>query len=113
MTDYKVVTSKLRDEAKRWREKAEDAEPILQAVKEAYLSPPAFFVGDLATLVPGAANAALEATYYEEFRAFMEQMIKGAIGEFNQIDRALCGIADEYERTDGINEIDIDKAYHS
>ncbi|MBB5158841.1 hypothetical protein [Saccharopolyspora phatthalungensis] len=112
MTDYKVVTSKLREEAKRWQTKADDTEPILQAVKNAYLSPPAFFVGDLTTLIPGGVNATLEAEQYEEFRAFMERMLQGAITEFNQIDRALWKIADEYDRTDSINEIDIDKAYH-
>ncbi|MDA3646049.1 hypothetical protein LZ318_05690 [Saccharopolyspora indica] len=113
MTGYRAVTGPIRDEAKKWQDKAEETEPIIQAVRDAYLSPTAFFVGDLMTLVPGAANAALEAKYYEEFRAFMERILQEAAAEFHQIHNSLRLIADEYERTDGMNEVDINKAYGS
>jgi hypothetical protein len=111
MADYKVVTQDLRAEAKLWQEKADKAEPIVQAVKDAYLTETAFFVGDLATLGVGLATAALEASQYEEFRAFMEKCLSGAVTEFNQIDVALRAIADEYDRVESVNEIDLRKIY--
>lgn len=109
---FQVVTQKLRDEAKIWQQRADDTQPIVQAVRDAYLSPLAFFVGDLATLGVGIANAELEAGQYEEFRAFMERMLQGAVTEFNQIDETLRKIADEYERTESLNEVDLDKTFH-
>jgi hypothetical protein len=111
MADFKTVTNELRDEAKLWRERADQTEPIVHAVQQAYLSAPAFFVGDLTTLAAGIANAQLEASQYEEFRAFMEKVIQGAVTEFNQIDVTLRKIADEYDRTESVNEIDLKKFY--
>ena len=111
MADYKVVTEKLRAEAKLWQEKADRAEPIVRAVQDTYLTETAFFVGDLATLGVGLATAALGASQYEEFRVFMEKCLTGAVTEFNQIDGALRTIADEYDRAEGINEIDLRKIY--
>jgi hypothetical protein len=111
MADFRVVTSDLRKEAKLWRVKADKAEPIVQAVKETALAASAFFVGDLTTLGAGIVNAELEAGQYEEFRAFMEGVLQGAVTEFNQIDVALRRIADEYDRTDSVNEIDLAKFY--
>ena len=111
MTDFKIVTGALREEAKLWKEKADQAEPIVRAVQDAYLSTSAFFVGDLTTLGAGIANAQLEAHQYEEFRAFMEKAIQGAVTEFNQIDVTLRKIADEYDRTESVNEIDLKKFY--
>lgn len=109
--NFEVVSQKLRDEAKLWDRRADDTQPIVQAVRDAALSPPAFFVGDLTTLVPGIANALLQAHQYEEFRAFMERMLQGALTEFGQIGVTLRKIADEYERTESVNEIDLDKFY--
>jgi hypothetical protein len=111
MADYKVVTQDLRDEAKLWQEKADKAEPIVQAVRDTYLTAPAFFVGDLATLGAGMANAAFEASQYEQFRAFIEKCVAGAVTEFNQIGGALRAIADEYDRTESVNEIELRKFY--
>jgi hypothetical protein len=111
MADFKVVTSDLRKEAKLWQEKADKAEPIVRAVQETYLTASAFFVGDLATLGAGVANAELEAGQYEEFRAFMEKLLQSAVTEFGQIDVTLRKIADEYDRTDSANEIDLEKFY--
>ncbi|MET9227470.1 hypothetical protein [Lentzea sp. NPDC003310] len=111
MADFKVVTSELRKEAKLWQEKADKAEPIVTAVQNAYLSATAFFVGDLATLGAGIVNAELEARQYEEFRVFMEKVLQGAVTEFGQIDVALRRIADEYDRTESVNEIDLAKFY--
>lgn len=111
MADFKVVTSELRKEAKLWQEKADRTEPIVRAVQDAHLSAPAFFVGDLTTLAAGIANAELEAGQYEEFRAFMEGVLRGAVIEFGQIDVALRRIADEYDRTESVNEIDLAKFY--
>jgi len=111
MADFKVVTSDLRKEAKLWRERADKAEPVVQAVRDAYLTAPAFFVGDLTTLAAGIVNAELESGQYEDFRAFMEKVLQGAVTEFNQIDVVLRRIADEYDRTDSANEIDLEKFY--
>ncbi len=111
MAGYEVVTQDLRDEAKLWQEKADRAEPIVRAVRDAYLTETAFFVGDLATLGVGLATAALEASQYEDFRAFIEKCLTGAVTEFNQIDHALRAIADEYERAESVTEIDLRKFY--
>ncbi|GGU26560.1 hypothetical protein [Lentzea flava] len=111
MADFKVVTSELRKEAKLWQEKVDKTEPIVRAVQGAYLSSSAFFVGDLTTLAAGIANAELEAGQYEEFRTFMEKVLQGAVIEFGQIDVALRRIADEYDRTEGANEVDLKKFY--
>jgi hypothetical protein len=111
MADFKVVTSELRKEAKLWQEKADRTEPIVRAVQNAYLSASAFFVGDLTTLAAGIVNAELEAGQYEEFRAFTEKVLQGAVTEFGQIDVALRRIADECDRTESINEIDLAKFY--
>lgn len=109
--EFEVVSRRLRDEAKLWDQRAADAQPIVRAVQDAYLSPPAFFVGDLSTLAAGVANAELEAGQYEEFRLFMEQIVQGAVTEFGQIGATLRKIADEYDRTDSLNETDLDKIY--
>lgn len=111
MADFKVVTSELRSEAKLWQEKADKAEPIVRAVQNAYLSATAFFVGDPATLGVGMVNAKLEADQYEDFRALIEKVLQGAVTEFGQIDVALRRIADEYDRTESVNEIDLAKFY--
>lgn len=113
MADYRVVTAKLRDEAKRWEQWSDDTRPIVQAVQAAYLSPAAFFVGDLMTLGAGLINADLEAGQYEEFRVFMEGMLQGAMTEFNQIGIVLRKIADEYDRIESVTELDIDQTYHA
>ncbi|MGO1052723.1 hypothetical protein [Crossiella sp. CA198] len=111
MTDnYKVVTESLRSEAKLWQQKADQTQPIVQAVKETYLGWTSFFVGDLA-IFPGIANAQIQAKQYAEFRDFMEKVLQGAVTEFNQIDVALRRIAEEYDRTESVNEIDIGKFY--
>ncbi|MBP2471621.1 hypothetical protein JOF53_000493 [Crossiella equi] len=111
--NYKVVTQKLREEAKIWRDKADKTRPIVQSVREAYLGPAAFFVGDLTTLVPGMANATLEAKAYEDFRALIEHLLNGAVVEFDQVDAALRNIADEYDRTESLNELDVDTFFRA
>ncbi|SMD08422.1 hypothetical protein [Lentzea albidocapillata] len=111
MAGYEVVTQDLREEAKLWQEKADRAEPVVQAVRDTHLSAPAFFVGDLATLGAGMVNAAFEASQYEQFRAFIEKCVTGAVTEFNQIDGVLRKIADEYDRTESVNEIELREFY--
>ncbi|MEV6237441.1 hypothetical protein [Lentzea sp. NPDC051838] len=110
--NFQVVTQKLRDEAKIWQQRADETQPIVNAVRDAYLSPLAFFVGDPATLGIGVVNADLEAGQYEEFRAFVERMLQSAVTEFGQIDETLRKIADEYERTESLVEVDLDKTFH-
>ncbi|GLY48386.1 hypothetical protein [Lentzea sp. NBRC 102530] len=111
MAGYEIVTQDLREEAKLWQGKVDRAEPIVQAVRDTYLSAPAFFVGDLATLGAGIANAVFEAGQYEEFRAYIEKCVSGAVTEFNQIDDVLRKIADEYDRTESVNEIELREFY--
>jgi hypothetical protein len=41
----------------------------------------------------------------------MEKCLTGAVTEFNQIDGALRAMADEYDRVEGVNEIDLRKYY--
>ncbi|MDX3657628.1 hypothetical protein PV646_09965 [Streptomyces sp. ID05-26A] len=111
MAGYEVVTQDLREEAKLWQEKSDRAEPIVQAVRDTYLTASAFFVGDLATLGAGMVNAAFEAGQYEQFRAFIEKCVTEAVTEFNQIDGVLRKIADEYDRTESVNEIELREFY--
>ncbi|AXB44783.1 hypothetical protein [Amycolatopsis albispora] len=109
---FKVVTDALRAEAALWQEKADQTQPILQAVKETYLTWTAFSVIDLAVF-PALANAKIQASQYEEFRAFMEQLLQGAATEFNQINDVLRRIADEYDRNESITESDLGKFYEA
>lgn len=75
----------------------------MRAVQETHLSAAAFFVGDL--------SAGFEAAQYEEFRAFMETTLRAAAVEFAQLDVALRDIADEYDRTESVHEIDLARFY--
>ncbi|GGU66767.1 hypothetical protein [Lentzea flava] len=115
---FKIVTPKLRAEGKLWVERAAATRPILQAVQGAHLAPPAFAVFDAVVLgqhglSAAAYNAQKEAANYEAFRGFMEGLLQSAITEFEQIDGTLRKIADEYDRVEDINEIDIDTFFHA
>ena len=110
--DFKVVTQKIRDEAKIWQQRVDDTTPIVSAVQGTWLASTAFFVGDLATLGVGMINADAESRQYNEFREYIEKLLQGAAIEFGQIDATLRKIADEYDRTESINELDLDKTYH-
>ncbi|MDX8032425.1 hypothetical protein SK803_19595 [Lentzea sp. BCCO 10_0856] len=110
--DFKVVTQKIRDEAKIWQKRVDDTRPIVSAVQNAWLASTAFFVGDLATLGVGMINADAESKQYNEFRTYIEKLLTGAGIEFGQIDATLRKIADEYDRTESVNKLDLDKTYH-
>jgi hypothetical protein len=104
---YEVITQALRDEAKKWDELAPRVESIRREAESAWLSPLAFFAGDVATLaigiVPG--DIALRAVAYEEFRSFIENVLRQAETEFGQIGDALIKIAGIYEKAEGDKEV--------
>ncbi|MFI6096238.1 hypothetical protein ACIA8G_11820 [Lentzea sp. NPDC051213] len=106
---FKVVTRDLREEAKHWQNRADHAYVAIRAVQSMTLRPSAFAVADFSLL--GVVNADLEARFYEEFRQFMEKTLTGAYTEFHQVDKALRDIADEYDRTEDTNRLDIGKFY--
>ncbi|MFS8097128.1 hypothetical protein LFM09_08295 [Lentzea alba] len=108
--EFKVVTRMLRAEAVTWRQRADKTEPVVRAVQGAGLTEHAFAVADFSVL--GIVNAESQAEVYEDFRAFMEQLVRGAHTEFGQIDTTLRKIADEYDRTEDTTKLDLDKFYH-
>lgn len=112
MAGYKVVTDALREEAKLWRDRSDRTLPIVEAVRNTYLTTSSFFVGDPKTLATQWVNADILAAEYEECRAFVEKILNAAATEFEQISIVLRRIADDYEEAEEVTEIDLNQAYH-
>ena len=103
MAEVTVITSAVRDEAKKWRDLSDKVAPIKSTTDGLTLSLSAFFIGDV--------NAGLHAQAYEGFRSFMSTMLAGAIAEFEQVGAALDKIADAYDNSDQIVALDLNKIY--
>lgn len=84
---------KIRDEAKRWFDFADDMTEIKRKTDNLYLGPLAFFPGGLGT-EPGHYIK-----YRECLNAVTDRQFGGAV-EFELIGIALSKIAESYEETD-------------
>jgi hypothetical protein len=108
---YKVVTEALRKEAPKWYEFAYQVEPVRGAVREAFLGPAAFFCGNPVVLMVPDVNGALHQAAYESYRAYMENLLNGAVAEFPQIGTAMIKMAEEYEAHEEVTQLDLNKIY--
>jgi len=103
MSEVTVITSAVRDEAKKWRDLSGKMAPVKSTVDGMTLSTSAFFIGDL--------NAVPHAQAYEGFRSFMATVLGGGVTEFEQVGDALDKIADAYDDRDQIVSLDLNKIY--
>jgi uncharacterized protein YukE len=103
MSDITVITESVRKEATKWRRLADQVEPIRGAVQSATLGATAFFIGD--------GNAAAHHQAYYQYQAFMEDILRGAVVEFEQLGKALNKVADAYDDAERVIELDLDKIY--
>jgi hypothetical protein len=87
-----VVLGALRTAGDRWHKLSEDMVPIRNHVADLGLPVSAFYIGDL--------SAGPHYRAYEEFRAFMLDVLSGAVTQFALIGDALVEAARRYEQTD-------------
>jgi hypothetical protein len=106
MTDpeTKVITDALREEAnKKWRVHADQLGRIAGKVTGLDLGDTAFFIGDM--------NMTLYARAYNDFTNDIETLLKAGQVEYGQMADALIKMANEYDRTDLENELDLRQIY--
>ncbi|MFK3985256.1 hypothetical protein ACI2K4_33390 [Micromonospora sp. NPDC050397] len=103
MSDVTVITRAVYNEGRKWRRLADQMEPIKSAASLLDLGITAFFIGD--------ANAGQHSSAYNDFQAFMENILAGAVTEFDQIGGALDRIANAYDRADEVVALDLNKIY--
>jgi hypothetical protein len=48
---------------------------------------------------------------YYQYQAFMEDILRGAVVEFEQLGKALNKVADAYDDAERVIELDLDKIY--
>jgi hypothetical protein len=103
VAEVTVITSAVRDEAKKWRDLSDKLAPVKSTTDGLVLSQSAFFIGDV--------NAGMHSDAYEGFRSFMSAVLAGGVTEFEQVGDALDKIADAYDKSDAIAELDLNKIY--
>ncbi|MFD5829056.1 hypothetical protein [Lentzea sp. NPDC060358] len=115
MTGFRVVTSAVREEAAKWDEFASEMAPVRSAVSGLALSPLAFFAADAVTFAvfPLALPAPPEELHdlYEEMRSYVERLAAEAEVEFREIGATLRKIAETYERSEEVVELDLDQVF--
>ena len=118
MVGYEVITSALREEAKRWDGFAAEVKQVEAAIASLDMSVVAFFMVDPSVVgrllsIDTAAQAPIHATAYEGFRSKMEELTGGAVTEFGQIGDALIKMAKEYDEAQRISELDFEEIYRA
>lgn len=103
MSEVRVITRALYNEGKKWKQLADKMAPIKATVATLDLSVSAFFIGD--------ANAHGHSAAYNGYQSFMENLLDGAVTEFEQLGTALDRIADAYDRADAIVALNLNKIY--
>jgi len=112
MTDYgttEVVTDNVRKEADKWRDLSDEmaavyANPVGNDGLE--LGVTAFFIGPTELIATTLHSEAYNG-FYEE----LQDLVKGAMTEWEQLGRALDRIADEFDRTDQTAQTDLEAIY--
>ncbi|WP_117208607.1 hypothetical protein [Allorhizocola rhizosphaerae] len=102
--EVKVITDCVRLEAKKWRELSDAMEPIKSSVNDLVLGPTAFFIGKFPEFL-------VQHGAYQKFQSQMNTAVAGAVTEFDQLAGACDKMANEYDRTDQISRLDLDKIY--
>jgi hypothetical protein len=100
-----VVTRAVENEAKKWRQLSDKMAPTHAAVGGLGLGVTAFFIGD--------ANALAHSVAYNDYQAFMQDVLAGAVTEFGQLGAALDRVAAAYDRADKVVSLDLNKIYHA
>src|SRR5262245_48230816 len=95
MVGFNVQPDTVRAEAGRWREHSDAVEPVRDAVAGATLGSTAFWCGDPMVM---ALDVVVHSIAYEEFRAFVENLLTGAVTEFDEVAGALVKTAELYEQ---------------
>jgi hypothetical protein len=103
LSEVSFVTSAIRDEAKKWRQLADQLAPIETAVEGLGLSAAAFFIGDL--------NAGTHSQYYNSYQQFMEKILGQGVVEFEQLAGALDRMANAYDHANAVIELDLNDIY--
>lgn len=104
MSEVQVITDAVYTEAKKWSALSGDVEPIKQAASALTLGAAAFFV-------IGDVSFALQSNAYNDFQRFMVSALGGAVTEFTQVGEALTRIAKEYDKSDEIASLDLNKIW--
>lgn len=103
MSEVTVVTEAVRDEAKKWFDFADRTEPVRAAAEELSLDVTAFFIGDV--------NASLHHRAYQGYQAYMVNILRGAVSQFEQVGEALNTIADAYDQADAVAALDLNEVW--
>lgn len=101
-----VVIQAVRDEAKRWADLKPVLEQLHAAVDALDLSSSAFWIGP-----SGLLDERTYAQMYAVFRLYLLEILKGGAVEFGQLSQALNKIAEEYDRTDQIGKLNLNKIF--
>ncbi len=102
--EVRVITECVRLEAKKWRELSDAMEPIKKSVSDLILGPTAFFIGKTPEFM-------IQHGAYQKFHSQMTAAVTGAVTEFDQLAGACDKMANEYDRTDQINRLNLDAIY--
>lgn len=103
MADVVVITEAVRNEAKKWFAFSDRMEPIARAAEGLTLDVSAFFIGD--------ANAVVHDRAYDGFQAYMVNVLRGAVTEFDQIGAALNKVADAYDAADAVVSLNLNQVW--
>lgn len=101
--NVEVVTEAVEQEGKKWNGLSDKLAPIKSAVDDLQLSASAYYIGPTSL-----ADAGINSSAYNSFQAYILQLLKGGVTEFDQLGDALKKIADHYDRTDQVNSVNLD-----
>ena len=98
----RVVTEAVENEGKKWNGLSDMLASVKSAVDDLSLDESAFYIGP-----QSLADAAINSSSYNSFRAYISELLKGGVTEFDELGEALKKIAKHYDRTDQINAVDL------
>jgi len=108
-TTTKIITERVREEAKKWSELAADmkgvsANPVNNGGLELNVS--SFFIGPSELVATGIHHTA-----YVGYLDHVQKLVTEAAAEWEQLHGALNRMADEFDATDQTAQADLDKVY--
>ncbi|MBB1156383.1 MULTISPECIES: hypothetical protein [Amycolatopsis] len=107
MAGYKVITSALRTEAKKWDPHAEKIAGVHTAVSGMTLDTSAFWIGDGVNYLLTAEVAAIDKSAYDQLQQFMEQKLSTAGATMSHIGDVLVKAATTYAQNEKIVELEL------
>lgn len=116
MADYRVITTALKAEAKKWDALAAAASAPRAHAEAATLLPTAFLLVDPTGLAPAVTwdqlvSSVAHQQSYEDIRAMVASLLDGAVTEFGQIADALIKVAKAYDDAERVIEDDLRDIY--